>query len=78
VRQFHTYKAKTKMISRDYFAKIYVQDVFQQRLGEMTCKDANEEGYDSIDSYRHAWERIFKRKWDPSLVVYVIKFKVVE
>ena len=53
---------------------IRVLDVHQDRLGNITEAEARREGYHSVESYRSAWERIYKAKWDPELLVWVVTF----
>jgi len=44
--------AKTKMISKQFFARLRVLEVYQERLGDMTEQDAWEEGGYTLDEYK--------------------------
>jgi hypothetical protein len=81
VRLGAIHKAKTKMLSTDYFAKLKILRCYRQRLGDMTQADVIAEGYKSLEDYKHALVQIHKRKkfcWNDDMVVYVVEFKVVE
>ena len=52
------YKAKLKMLSKDYFAKIKVTKLFKQKLWEMTSEDARKEGYNNIVDFERIWIEI--------------------
>lgn len=69
---FH--KAKTHMLSKKFFAMLYIKEVFQQRLGDMTEADAKAEGGYTLESYREEFARI-NGFWDDDLVVFVVRFK---
>lgn len=68
-------KAKLKMMSKEFFALLYVHEVFQQPLGEMTEFDAQEEGGYTLAQFKTIWEEI-NGPWDDSLVVWVVKFEL--
>ncbi len=70
------YKAKLKMLSKEYFAKIKVEALYRQALGEMDYVDALKEGYESLDDFKKVWIEI-NGNWDGDLVVDVIEFNVV-
>ena len=70
------YKAKLKMISKDYFAKIKVEALYKQPLGRMDYVDALKEGYESLDDFKKIWKKI-NGSWDDKLVVDVIEFELV-
>jgi len=69
------YKCKTKMFSKEYFAKIEVIKLFKDRLGNMTLEDCKKEGYDSQMKFRNIWSKI-NRGFREDLIVYVIEFKL--
>ncbi len=71
------YKCKLKMLSKDYFAKIKVEALYKQALGEMDYVDALKEGYDSLDDFKKIWVEI-NGSWDDKLIVDVIEFELVE
>lgn len=70
-------KAKTEMISRYYFAKLRILEVYQQPLGAMTEQDAYEEGGYTLEGYKAEFDKIYGH-WDDAEVVWVVKFEVVE
>ena len=75
------HKAKTRMLSTEYFALLRIERCYQQRLGDMTQADVIAEGYKSLEDYRRALVEINKNKrfeWNPDTVVWVVDFKVVE
>ncbi len=71
------YKAKLKMLSEDYFAKIKVTKLYQECLYNMTQEDARKEGYLDLDSFKMVWKKINKG-FDKFEKVYVIEFEKVE
>jgi len=71
------YKCKLKMLSKEYFAKIKVTELYEQELGEMTDEDAEKEGYKDVEDFRNIWIKI-NGSWYGDRVVYVIEFKLVE
>jgi hypothetical protein len=77
VKVGNIYKAKLKMLSRDYFAKIKVTKMFKQELGEMTDEDARKEGYKNIMAFHEIWIKI-NGAWQDNLLVDVIEFEVVK
>jgi hypothetical protein len=46
-----TQLAKTKMLSKEHFAKLYIFDRWEERLGDITEEDARAEGYNSREEY---------------------------
>lgn len=70
------HKAKLKMLSRDYFAKLKIMEVRYERLGEMTDTDAKAEGYESLRDFKLVWLTI-NGEWDVNQNVYVVKFERV-
>ena len=73
VKPGHIYKAKTKMMSPEYFGIEMVLSVRKEPLGAMTDADADLEGGYSLDEFRALWEVINHVPWDPNLKVYVIR-----
>ncbi len=72
------HKAKTAMISRDYFALLRILTIHREPLGAMTEKDAQEEGGYTLEGYKKEWEDIHGPcSWDPGLVVWVVQFERV-
>ena len=71
------YKAKLKLLSKDYFAKIKITKLDIQHLGDITLDDVKKEGYDSYEDFKRIWKKI-NGKWLPLQVVDVIEFEVVE
>ena len=71
------YKCKTKLYSKDYFAKIRVDKLCQQKLGDATLGDVKKEGYSSRDDFREIWIKI-NGNWDLEQTVWVIEFELVE
>lgn len=71
------YKAKLKMLSRDYFAKIKVTKLYKQCLFQMSLEDVKKEGYDTRIEFREIWTKINK-SFDPITEVCVIEFEVVK
>lgn len=71
------YKAKLKMLSKDYFAKIKVTQFYTQRLRKMNESDCRKEGYNSLGEFVDIWIKI-NGKWNPDLFVDVIEFEVVK
>lgn len=72
------HKAKTVMISRDYFALLRILTIYQEPLGSMTEKDALEEGGYTLEGYKKEWEKINGlNSWNPDLVVWVVQFERV-
>ena len=71
------YKAKLKMLSKDYFAKIKVIKLFKQQLYEMSFADVKKEGYDCFEDFLKVWEKV-NGNYGPFEEVDVIEFEVVE
>ncbi len=68
--------AKTELHSKQFFARLKILEVYQQRLGDMTEQDAWEEGGYTLDSYKDIFKQIYKF-WDDNRTVWVVKFEVV-
>lgn len=65
--------AKTKMLSKQYFAKLKIAGWYVQRLGDMKEAEANTEGYETVEDFKKAWEDIHG-EWDADIDVYVVYF----
>jgi hypothetical protein len=72
--------AKTKMISKEFFAKLLITDVYTERLGDISLEDAIAEGYPDKNSYLFAFADINKQSVTDrdflDQVLYVVKFEV--
>ena len=55
---------------------IRVTAVYQQKLGDMTKKDAYKEGGYTLEEFKRVFEDITKTVWDDNLVVWVVEFKM--
>lgn len=71
------YKAKLQMLSKEYFAKIKVTNLYKDRLGNITFEDCKKEGYDSKTKFIDIWAEI-NGSWREDLTVYVIEFEVIK
>ena len=69
--------AKTEMISKQFFARLRVLEVYQERLCDMTEQDAWEEGGYTLDSYRETFQRIYGF-WDDNRIVWTVKFEIID
>lgn len=54
------HKAKTKMLSKKYFAKLKILRVWEEHLGEITEEDSKAEGYKNREEYLKAYLEINK------------------
>ena len=70
------YRIKTKMLSKEYYGRIRVLDLFQERLGDMTPQNAWNEGGYTLDEFKDIWIKI-NGSWDNEIIVWVIRFKFV-
>lgn len=70
------YKAKLKMLSKDYFAKIKLTKLYKQQLWEIKREDALKEGYNTLKDFRKIWIKI-NGNWNSNDKVYVIEFEIV-
>ncbi len=71
-----TQKAKTELLSKQYFAQLKILEVRQEKLGDITKQDALEEGGYSLESYKEVFQKIYG-EWDDNLQVWVVKFEVI-
>jgi hypothetical protein len=78
-----THLAKTKMLSKEYFAKLYIIDRWEELLGDISEEGAWNEGYDSKAEYLKKFAEInakqIKRSPIPfeEIPVKVLWFKVI-
>jgi hypothetical protein len=70
------HKAKLQMLSKDYFAKLHILKIHQEKLGDITPEDAKKEGGYTVPQFKRKWEMINK-SWDPELLVYVVEFECI-
>lgn len=54
-------------------AYVLIHDVWSEKLGELTEKDAQKEGNYTREEFVAEWERIHG-EWTPELAVYVVEF----
>lgn len=72
------HRAKTAMLSKDYFSLLRILTLHREPLGAMTEKDAWDEGGYTLSGYKEEWEKINGQgSWDPGLVVWVVQFERV-
>ena len=57
-------------------AKVLILRKFKQRLGDISLKDVQKEGFDTLAEFQAAWIRIH-HSWHPEKVVTVYEFKLV-
>lgn len=69
--------AKTKMLSREYFAKLRILDVYREFPSDISDDDARAEGYDDASAYLAAFCRINHLSAIPDKTVFVVKFEVI-
>jgi len=70
--------AKLQMISKEFFAKLEILDVYREPLIEISDEDAKAEGYSTAAAYFVAFCRINHLEKVPDILVYVVHFRVVE
>ena len=80
VGSFHL--AKTKMLSKEYFARLKILRVWQERLGNISLIDARSEGYHDEEAYYFAFfkiNKIYPKNYDNwlDMVVWCVEFEVV-
>ena len=72
--------AKTRMLSTEYFARLEILAVYQERLGDISEDDARAEGYPSRAEYFQAFARINRQRIGDDFceqVIWVVRFQVV-
>ncbi len=70
------HKAKTKMISPEYFALIEIIERWEEELGDISEESVYNEGYDSREAYEAKFREIYGY-WDPHQMIKVLKFRMV-
>jgi hypothetical protein len=70
-------KAKLEMMKSDYFARLKITLIRQDRLGNMTEEDAKKEGGYTLEEFKVLWAKI-NGSWNPDQVVWVVDFVVVD
>ncbi|MGP4042166.1 ASCH domain-containing protein [Gracilibacillus sp. D59] len=59
--------------------KFRIDNVYKQKLGELTDEDANREGYESLEAYKQAILSIHPNMpWLPEMEVWVHEFSALE
>jgi len=71
-----TYRVKTKLLSKEYFALIKCTKLYKQPLGEMTEHDAWIEGKYTLVEYKIIFKEIYGF-WDDAFTPTVIEFECV-
>lgn len=56
---------------------IEIEEVFQQKLGEITPEDVLKEGFNSFQEFIQEWESIYD-EWKPEKKIWVIEFRLTE
>ncbi len=76
--------AKTKMLSKDYFARLRILSVHQEPLLNISEEGAKAEGYSSREGYLEAFYRINNLSphrqfytFQDEILVWVVRFEVV-
>ena len=74
------YKCKTKLFSKDYFAKIRVTKLYKQQIVDMSFEDIKKEGYETYEEFEEIFKRVNKIKvyLDPDIELDVIEFELVK
>ena len=78
-----THLAKTKMLSREHFAKLYIFNRWEELLGDITEEDAQAEGYNSREEYLAKFAEINAKQLKKlpypleEIPVKVLSFKVI-
>ena len=64
------------------FARLHIERIYQQHLGEMTEADAWKEGEYTLEQFRRIWTSPKPEglgyEWDPNFKVWVIEFGLFE
>lgn len=58
------------------FARVRIDRVYEQELGEMTAKEAQKEGWYTLSEFRRLWREIHGA-WRPNEKVWAIEFTKV-
>ncbi|NYT09115.1 MAG: hypothetical protein GKC09_04130 [Methanosarcinales archaeon] len=71
--------AKTQLLSKEYFARLYIVDRWEERLGDISEEAAHAEGYSSREEYLAKFAEInAKRIKKLSIPIEDIKVKVIK
>lgn len=74
-------KAKTQMLSKDYFALLKIKEIYQEKLRSITEESAKAEGGYTIDSYVDKFYEINykldREETYPFIWLWVVKFEKV-
>ena len=76
----HLIYLRPPMTGEKPFARILIQRVWQQALGEITAEEAQAEGFDSIEDFLESFRKINGRKIPRELggvVVYAVEFRLL-
>jgi len=72
---------KTYSLRQNYFStlkdRIKITNIYRQRLGDISQKDVQREGFNSLEEFINAW-RTFYSEYDPHQHVWVVEFKYVK
>ena len=72
------HQAKTKMLSKEHFAKLLIKNVWQEKLGDISEESADLEGGYTQKEYRVIWKDI-NGWYDPDKVLWAVRFdRVIE
>ncbi|MBD3205880.1 ASCH domain-containing protein [Candidatus Bathyarchaeota archaeon] len=56
---------------------IEIEEIFQQKLGEITPEEVLKEGFNSFEEFVKEWESIYD-EWEPEKKIWVIEFRLTE
>lgn len=70
------HQAKTDYSTQGLFAHLHINEVYQERLGDISPQDARKEGGYTVESYIAEFKRVYGF-WDENLTVYVVDFETV-
>ena len=83
VKVGNVYQARTRMLDKNStFAYLRVTGLRWGPLDDITENDAHKEGYESVEEYKKAFVRIYKKAlpggyWPTMEMVWVVDFEVV-
>jgi N4-acetylcytidine amidohydrolase len=78
-RQFKVGKVYSIQINRTTSTGHYLRITkrYSQRLGQITEDEAHQEGFNSLEEFRHKWINIYG-SWEPEQVIVVYEFIVID